>query len=398
MLKLGYFTYSNFTPSETFIYDLVKSLNADPDINVTLVSGQRTDKMPDGIDIKSIAVGYGENFYDTQAIRMSKIIQIRGKGSEMKMKFRKWVTNRKLNSKNIPIFDIAFVEYANTGVRLMDYFEARKIPFVVHVHGQDITSMPNDTAYCNELKKMFIKAKAFIAASHYMKRRLILLGCNEQKIEVIRLGVDGKLITPLPWERRKKLVPNIIFLGNLVEKKNPIALLHAFRIVKNKIPNAILSIIGSGPLKDTVCKTIENLGLSDSVTMYGTLKRSESFPIINNHWIYAQHSVTSINGDTEGFAISLAEAALHELPVVSTVHNGITENVIDGKTGFLVPEYDYETMAEKIIYLIQHPDIAEQMGKAGREHILQLCEPGKRVKLIKELLFKAVQKQNIEII
>ena len=126
--------------------------------------------------------------------------------------------------------------------------------------------------------------------------------------------------------------------------------------------------------------------------MRGVLNREESFPIMNKHWVYAQHSVTGPNGDTEGFAISLAEAALHGLPVVSTVHNGITENVLDGVTGFLVPEHDYEAMAEKIIYLIQNPDKAEYMGKAGKQHIMKICEPGRRIELIKDLLEKVSER------
>ena len=47
-------------------------------------------------------------------------------------------------------------------------------------------------------------------------------------------------------------------------------------------------------------------------------------------------------------------------------------------------------MSEKIIYLIQNPDLAEQMGKAGREHIMLLCESGIRVEKIVALLKKCL--------
>ena len=109
---------------------------------------------------------------------------------------------------------------------------------------------------------------------------------------------------------------------------------------------------------------------------------------MNKHWIYAQHSVTAISGDKEGYAISPAEAAAHELPVVSTIHNGIPEHVIDGETGFLVPEFDYESMAERIIQLIQNPMLAKKMGRAGRNNILALNNPQKRIDKIYNLLEK----------
>ena len=104
-----------------------------------------------------------------------------------------------------------------------------------------------------------------------------------------------------------------------------------------------------------------------------------------------QHSVTATTGDQEGFPVSLAEAAAHGLPIVSTIHSGITENVINGETGYLVQEYDYETMAEKIICLINDPALAQKLGMNGRKHILELCKPGLRTEKIKTLLYEASQ-------
>lgn len=391
MLKTGYFTHSNISPSETFIYDLVKALNNETDIDLTYVSGQ---KIPPNTDfkLKSISTHYAEKNIKW-AFRLYKLGQIKGgKGQDWKMRFQQHTALKQLQTNKLSDFDVAYVDYATSAVLLMNYFDINKIPFIVHVHGYDITASLKNNTYKIELCKLFDKATYFIAASQYMKRRLILLGCNEDKIKVISYGVSSNNITPMSWLKRRETTPSIIFLGRLTEKKHPIALLHAFKLVKQEIPNVKLSIIGDGPLRKEIDKTIKQLQLSDSVKLYGTLSRKESFPIMNQHWVYAQHSVTAISGDTEGFAISLSEAALHELPVVSTVHNGIVENVIHNKTGYLVSEYDFETMAEKIIYLIKNPNIAEQMGKAGREHIMELCAPEKRVNEIKSLLFKAAKR------
>ena len=128
------------------------------------------------------------------------------------------------------------------------------------------------------------------------------------------------------------------------------------------------------------------LYLTSKVEMLGALPREKSFKILNDSWVYAQHSVTSLSGDQEGYAISPAEATLHELPVVSTYHNGIPEHVIDDKTGFLVKEYDYETMADRIIELIKNPTLSEKMGKAGRKNILDINNPQKRIMEISDLL------------
>ena len=59
------------------------------------------------------------------------------------------------------------------------------------------------------------------------------------------------------------------------------------------------------------------------------------------------------------------------LPVVSTYHGGIPELVEDGVSGFLVPEKDAEAIAQKLSYLIEHPEIWAEMGKAGRKSVKQ---------------------------
>lgn len=384
-MNLGYFSHSNISPSETFIFDLLTGLIDEDQINLIYVYGG-SNPFSESFNIRNISSGFSGKYNIVSSYIRKGGQFLGGKGDKWKMSFNQMVSLRQLNNSNLPKFDVAYIDYASSGILVMDYLKREKIPFIVHVHGYDITSSTNDKAYLIELKHLFEKAVLFIAASQYMKKRLILLGCDQRKIEVIQYGVDSSQITPMSWKDRLKFPPSIVFLGRLTNKKHPIALLHAFKIVQKKIATAKLTIIGDGHLKEDVAKEISRLELTENVTMMGVLSRKESFPILNKSWIYAQHSVTGLDGDTEGFAISLAEAALHGLPVVSTIHNGITENVVDGKTGFLVPEYDYESMAEKIIYLIQNPNIAEKMGKAGRKHILSLCNSQQRLEKIIKIL------------
>jgi colanic acid/amylovoran biosynthesis glycosyltransferase len=66
---------------------------------------------------------------------------------------------------------------------------------------------------------------------------------------------------------------------------------------------------------------------------------------------------------------TLKEAMAMGLPVISTLHGGIPELVKDGISGFLVPERDVDAIAQRLIYLIEHPEIWPQMGKAGRAYV-----------------------------
>jgi glycosyltransferase involved in cell wall biosynthesis len=65
------------------------------------------------------------------------------------------------------------------------------------------------------------------------------------------------------------------------------------------------------------------------------------------------------------------EAGVYGLPVVASRIGGLPEIIEDGVTGWLVEPNAPEQMAEKIQYLINHPEAARKMGKAGRERVFK---------------------------
>jgi len=387
MLKLGYF-HRDFNTSETFIYDLVKALNEDKNIDFLYFSSQKTVNAD--FDLKYVPF-YFPNYQKIELL-LFYFGQILGKkGSYFKTCFQKKIIKYELNRRSFPQLDTAYVEYATSAVLLMDFFYEKKIPFTVHVHGFDVTCSLNDKYYIQQLYILFEKANYIIANSNHIKRVLITLGCNPNKIKVIYPITNLPDVDNNIWEKRLQAKPMVTFLGRLAPKKHPLALIHAFQIVSQNFPDANFTIIGDGPLKHEVKNRIKKLNLEDKVLLTGTLNRNEAFKYLSKSWVYAQHSVTSFSGDQEGFGVSLAEAAAHSLPIVSTIHNGIPENVINEQTGYLVPEHDYESMAEKIIYLLKNPNIAREMGEKGRKHILDLCRTNNRTEKIKEILLLATK-------
>jgi colanic acid/amylovoran biosynthesis glycosyltransferase len=286
--------------------------------------------------------------------------------------------------------DVVYVDFGTVAVFVRQACADLHIPFVVHFHGADVTSALENHPYRESLHQVFADASALIVASDHIRRLLILEGAPAAKIQVIRYGINIEGITPLSWQERRGLPPGVVFMGRFTPKKNPIALIEAFALVKQQVPTAQLTCIGDGVELNRVKARIGQLKLEDSVQLCGALARSEALAIVNRHWVYAQHSVTAPSGDQEGFGISLAEAAMLELPIVATLHNGIPEQVIDRETGFLVREFDYETMAAKIVELLLDPDLAAKMGNSGSKWIADLCQIDRRVQAIYHLLKLAI--------
>ena len=85
-----------------------------------------------------------------------------------------------------------------------------------------------------------------------------------------------------------------------------------------------------------------------------------------------QTSVTADDGDTEGGApVILLDAQASGMPVVASRHADIPEYVVDGTTGYLAPERDVEALADRILELVEHPEVWPTMGKAGRDHVTE---------------------------
>jgi glycosyltransferase involved in cell wall biosynthesis len=77
----------------------------------------------------------------------------------------------------------------------------------------------------------------------------------------------------------------------------------------------------------------------------------------------------------EGLGLVAVEAQLCETPVIAFDSGGVTDTVIDGETGVLVPATDVTALAHAIDQLLQAPDRRAAMGRAGRMHALALFAP-----------------------
>lgn len=384
-LKIAFFGRT-ISVSETFIKQLLFGLNEKTDL--TFINGQ--NQVANYNNVKEITSGVKvmpsvlKNRYLSLLLR--KLTPNLVIGITKSQAFKK--LENSLNAQN---FDVAYTDYGMSAVQILPYLKHRKIPLVVHFHGYDITSELNNTSYRRDLISVFSYASRVIAASNHIKRLLIIEGCPAEKINVVRYGIsipDG--VKPTPWEVKFQSDPKVIFIGRLVEKKNPLALIEAFKITHDKHNTAKLHIVGDGHLLENCKERAKHLKLIDHIIFYGAQPHHEIFKHLEDAWIYVQHSVSGLNGDQEGFAISPAEAALMELPVASTYHNGIPEHVLDGKTGLLAKEYDYETMGSQISYLLDNREVMINYGQAGKENILEMCNPERRIKEVAEILYSVV--------
>jgi colanic acid/amylovoran biosynthesis glycosyltransferase len=337
--------------------------NTFPKLSETFVLGQITELIDRGHNVEIISISKpAEHIAHEDVINyglLEKTHYLKKKGSSLGFEPEERL-----------IYSLAFTDIIHAHFAAQPATWALKIsktfdiPYVITTHAYDIYINP-DT---KDLKEKFANATKIITTTNYNKKYLSdLLGSEfGDNVEIVKYGIDISKFSFFPRKANNKI--KILFVGRMVEKKGPSYAIEAFKLATAENPEIELRMIGDGPLKNTIDQLIKELQL-ENVTMLGGLSQSRVLKEMEEADIFFLPSLTADNGDREGSPVSILEAAATGLPVVSTQHTGIPEIVIDGVTGFLVPEKDTNAMSEALKKLITHPELRHEMGKKGRSHI-----------------------------
>jgi len=216
---------------------------------------------------------------------------------------------------------------------------------------------------------LFEKGDLFLCVSNQIKDMLIKLGCEDRKIVVHRSGVQlTNFHSHLPKSRSDGQV-RLLTIARLVEKKGVEYGIQAVSKVLKNHPNLEYKIAGDGYLRNDLQILIEELEVVNNVKLLGWQHQEQIIDLLQEADILLAPSVTSQTGDREGIPGAIVEALAWGLPVLSTRHSGIPEVVQDGECGFLVPERDTEALAEKLEYMLAHPELWREMGRKGRMYV-----------------------------
>lgn len=223
----------------------------------------------------------------------------------------------------------------------------------------------------NVYKQLFSKGDYFLCLSNFMKYQLIELGCTSEKLFIHSLGIDCSKFYFTPRKKSSDGTVKLLTIARLVDKKGVEYAIRAIANIVDRSQNIQLQydVVGDGYLREELQNLIEQLNISTNITLLGWKKQQEVVEILNQSHALIVPSVTGKRGDQEGTPTVLMEGMAMGLPIVSTYHSGIPEVVEDGVTGFLVPERDVDALAEKLNYLIEHPEIWSEMGLAGRKFV-----------------------------
>lgn len=288
--------------------------------------------------------------------------------------------------------DVVYGEFGTNAADAVDAVKSLGLPLVVSFHGFDATAAMRTPLYKKYIGRVMAYTHAATVPSAHIKRLLVLGGADGGKICIAPCGIKPARCAAPDWAAKQKGAPTVISVGRFVAKKNPVALIEAYRIVHEAMPEARFVMIGAGKLEGEVRARIRKHGLENCVELTGALPHEEVLRHMEQAWVFAQNSTTSIDGDQEGMPVSVQEAMACGLPVVATLHSGIPDAVTEGVHGYLAIENDFETIAERILSLLRNPALAKEMGAAGREKALQHFDNVAHVEKVDALLREAMNR------
>jgi phosphatidylinositol alpha-1,6-mannosyltransferase len=209
--------------------------------------------------------------------------------------------------------------------------------------------------------------------SEYTRQRLAPALDGHTRLARLSPGVDVDVFTPdtdgAAVRERHGLgdAPLVVCVSRLVARKGQDVLVAAWPRVLARHPDARLLLVGGGPLEPALRKAIAAGGLEGSVVLTGPAPPADLPAHYAAGDLFAMPCRTRRLGlDVEGLGMVFLEAAACGRPVVAGTSGGAPEAVLDGRTGSVVDPRSPAAVADAISALLDDPDKARAMGRAGR--------------------------------
>jgi colanic acid/amylovoran biosynthesis glycosyltransferase len=346
-MKIAILSPKKFSQAETFIQNHINYL---PFEKIVIYGGD----FPYLTDAKRPSVLKSSWFK-----LVSKVKKMFGRETQI---FRAYHLTKILEKHQV---ELVFAEYLITGAEVLEVCKSLKLPIITIALGYEISQYDIIKKYNSKYKVLFQYSKYILVVSEHMKKNLLALDCPDEKIVYSPASPSQDFFDLKPHFSNL----NIVAVGRFVDKKAPQLTIKAFSQVLKEIPEVKLIFAGDGPLLEECKELTSKLNIDGSIVFKGRITIKQHKELLEDAYMFVQHSRIAANGDSEGTPVAILEASAAGLPVISTCHAGISNIVKHNETGFLVEENDVEDMALKMLKLVKNKELASQFGGQGKNYV-----------------------------
>lgn len=270
------------------------------------------------------------------------------------------------------IHSFASLGILELGIVLLFNKLRKKKPVIITPHGSFNSVLYNyygfsvrfllQRAYVFYLKNLSTLVDCYIVFTQHQQDLWRRLGFPAEKIVLLPPFVDlGKEIAgELSVNQNDK---SVLYVGRLSKEKGIEFLLRAIAIV-HKASDVKLRIVGDGKTRKGLVDLTRELGIESEVTFEGNIPHEKLAEIYSKSSIFVLPSICA-----EGFPLVILEAMKHGLPVITTNVGGQAELVRQGFNGELVNPSESKRLAEKISFLLSHPELRKVLGQNAKTFV-----------------------------
>lgn len=258
-------------------------------------------------------------------------------------------------------------------------------PLVLTTHGNE-TLDPFLKGDLKSIRRYANKGDYVVGVSTQLKNCLLRSGVTVPVSVILNGFRIQNVLLPV-----KKKALAIIQVGFLQERKKADITIQAFAQLHKKFPEATLEIVGSGSEMERYQLLCRHLKVEDAVHFHGFLSNSDALLEMAKATFFCMPSIR------EGFGIVYLEAMASGCVTIGTEKEGISDLIVNGVNGFLVPPDDPEAIGKVIEWCVEHPKEAIAIAERGRQDALNLTwEKNAKtyLSLFRELLKK--NKENLD--
>jgi len=199
------------------------------------------------------------------------------------------------------------------------------------------------------LPLLLYRRTPFLTISNSARDELVRDGVPRENITVEYLGVEPERFRRGTRARQ----PSLIFVGRLKAYKRVELLFD----VLEAVPNATLDVVGEGDHRPELEAELERRGLGSRVCMHGYVDEGTKAALYGRAWINLTASAS------EGWSLTVMEAALCGTPSAALAVGGLPESIVDGETGLLAHSSD--ELGRRVRELVERPELRERLGDAA---------------------------------
>jgi phosphatidylinositol alpha-1,6-mannosyltransferase len=245
------------------------------------------------------------------------------------------------------------------------------------------------------LKKIFKDIDVVTYLGEYTRKRLQPLIGKTSEFVRLTPGVDTNLFHPRVQSEKDEMLKKYGLMGKqvifcvsrLMPRKGQDHLIEIWPKLLQRNPNAHLVISGGGPYKRKLLRKIKNRNLQKYVTFLGRLDQTDLAKHYGMSAIFAMPNRTRLLGlDVEGLGMVYLEAAACGIPTLGGLAGGVPDALVDQTTGFLINPNKKSELISRLDFLLQNPQVARQMGEAGRDWVVLNWQWAARVATLKQLI------------